>query len=226
MKEILDLMQSYCDKEYASFQAKLTPTIARDKFIGIRMPDCRIIAKKIKGSYLEEKFLNELPHKYYDENMLHSVILNSFTKYDQSIKETIKFLPYVDNWATCDTMHSIGLGKDKVDLLKHIREWITSDHIYIVRFGIHCLMTYYLDEAFDKSYLDLVGSIKSNEYYVNMMIAWYFATALAKQYDETIKYIESKTLLSWVQNKTIQKAKESFRITKDRKEYLETLKIK
>lgn len=226
MKEIVELLKKYQDKEYAVFQAKLAPSVKPESCFGVRMPDCKAIAKEIKGTELEDKFLNELPHKLYDENMLHSAILNKITKYDRAITETVKFLPYADNWATCDTMHSVGLGKNKEDLMKHIKEWIKSDHTYTVRFGVNCLMTYFLDKDFDKSQLEMAGSIKSDEYYINMMIAWYLATALAKQWDETIKYIESKVLSPWVQNKTIQKAKESFRITQKQKEYLQTLKIK
>jgi len=224
MKEIINLFKPYFDKEYAIFQAKLAPSIDPKSCLGVRIPDCRKVAKEIKGTPLEEAFLNELPHLYYDENMLHSILISGISSFDKALKETIKFLPYVDNWATSDTLHSKGLSKDKKTLMTYILKWIKSKHTYTVRFGVDCLMTYFLDEDFSNEHLDIVGSIKSEEYYINMMIAWYFATALVKQYDETIKYIESKQLSTWVQNKTIQKAKESFRISKQQKEYLETLK--
>ena len=227
MKKIIQYLNEYKDEKNALFQAKLTPSIDPKSCLGVRVPDCRKIAKEIKGSDIEKEFLNELPHKYFDENMLHAAILSGMNSFDIAIKETIKFLPYVDNWAVCDTMHSKGLGKDRETLFKYIGEWIDYKHVYTVRFAICCLMVYFLDDQyFDVKHLKMVGSIKSDEYYINMMCAWYFATALAKQYDETLKFIESKTLSPWVQNKSIQKAKESFRISKEQKEYLNTLKIK
>ena len=227
MKKIIDYLNEYKNEKNALFQAKLTPNINKNMFLGVKIPDCRKVAKQIKGSQLEKDFLNELPHNYYDEYILHAVILNQLNDFDVALKETIKFLPYVDNWAVCDTMHSKGLGKNKMKLFEYINKWIKSGQTYTIRFGVGCLMNYFLDDdSFKIDHLKLVGSIKTDEYYINMMSAWYYATALAKQYDKTIKFLEDKILSPWVQNKTIQKAKESFRITNEQKQYLNSLKIK
>jgi len=225
MIEVMELYKEYQDLEYAKFQAKLAPTLDPNTCLGVRIPNIRKIAIQIKGSDIEKIFLNELPHKYYDDNMLHSVILSKINNYDEAINLVEKFLPYVDNWATCDTMHPKGLAKNKVDLFNHIKIWIKSKHTYTVRFAIDCLMTYFLDDDFSPSYLELVSKVTSDEYYINMMIAWYFATALVKKHDDTIKYLKEKKLSTWVHNKTIQKAIESFRIDENEKEYLRSLKI-
>ena len=227
MKEILDHLQKLKDDEYADFQVKLTPGLKREDVLGVRNPLQRQYAKELfKDSRLTKQFMNELPHKYYDENMLHALLLEQIKDYDEVIRVLDKFLPYVDNWAVCDTMKPKCFKKHLDKLLVKIDEWINSDKEYTVRFAIKLLMMFYLDEKFDIKYLCMVSKVDLDTYYVNMMVAWFYATALAKQWNETIKMIESKTLNSFIQNKTIQKAIESYRITDSQKEYLKTLKIK
>ncbi len=212
------------DKDYADFQAKLTPTLERKLFIGVRVPTVRKLAKEIykEGNY--SKFLNELPHKYYDENMLHGLILSEYKDYETCIEEVDKFLPYVDNWAVCDIMSPKCFKKNKDLLIKKIKEWTKSKHVYTSRFGIEMLMSHYLDDDFKEEYLKIPAKVKLDDYYSKMMVAWFFATALAKQWDKTIPYIENNMLNVWTHNKTIQKAKESYRITPEQKEYLNLLK--
>lgn len=211
------------DTEYADFQAKLTPTLKRECFIGVRLPVLRDFAKEFAKTPEAAEFLASLPHKYYDENMLHGVLISKIKSYDECISALDAFLPYVDNWAVCDTMSPKALAKDKSRLLLKIREWVKSDQTYTIRFGMDMLMSHFLDADFKPEYLD-IPIVESDEYYVNMMAAWYYATALAKQWDSTITYIEQGRLSAFVHNKTIQKARESFRITKEQKEYLKTLK--
>lgn len=226
MEEILNILLSHKDKDYASFQAKLTPNIDSSKFIGVRVPEVRKIAKQLENDPNVVTFLSELPHEYYDENMLHGCLIMQMKDYDSCINEVEKFLPYVDNWAVCDIMSPKCFKKNKDKLLIKIKQWCKSKETYTIRFGIEMLMSHYLDEDFKEEYLDIVTPIKSNEYYVNMMIAWFFATALAKQWDSSIKIIEDKILSPWVQNKAIQKANESYRVTAEQKEYLKEFKIK
>ena len=214
------------DEDYAAFQSKLTPNVSPELFIGVRVPEVRKLAKAIKKQPETEKFLNKLPHKYYDENMLHGVLLSEMKDYESCVEKVEAFLPYVDNWAVCDIMSPKVFKKHKEELLVKIREWVSSKHTYTCRFGMEMLMSFYLDEDFKPEYLEIPAAVHSDEYYVNMMIAWFFATALAKQWEETIPYLEEKKLDVWVHNKTIQKARESYRITKEQKEYLQTLKIK
>lgn len=212
------------DKEYQKLQYKIIPNV--DNIIGVRTPELRKLAKQLIKENNYKSFLKNLPHKYFDENQLHAFIISEISDYDECIKYISEFLPYIDNWATCDQMSPKILKKHKEELIKYIKLWIKSKKTYTIRFGIGMLMKYFLDENFNKTYLELVSKIISNEYYVNMMIAWFFATALAKQYEETIKYIENKNLDIWVHNKTIQKAIESYRIKESQKEYLRTLKNK
>ncbi len=226
MKVIEDKLKALADKDYALFQAKLTPGVDENSFIGVRVPNVRKLAKEIKNEDYIEDFFNELPHKFYDENMLHGLLNSEIKDYDKCIEELDKFLPYVDNWAVCDIMSPKVLKKYKENLLKEIKRWCKSKHTYTIRFGIEMLMSFYLDEDFKKDYLDIVAKIKSEEYYVNMMIAWFFATSLAKQYESTISYLENKMLGTWVHNKTIQKAIESYRISNETKDYLKSLKVK
>lgn len=206
------------------FQSKLTPSVDPALFIGVRVPLCRKLAKEIfrSGEYAE--FLNELPHKYYDENMLHALILSEFKDYVACVAEIDKFLPYVDNWAVCDIMSPKCFKKNKEKLLPFIEKWTTSSLEYTVRFGLEMLMSHFLDDDFKPEYLTIAASVRSDKYYVNMMIAWFFATALTKQWDSTIGYIEDEKLETWVHNKTIQKARESFRISDERKLYLNNLR--
>lgn len=214
------------DIEYRDFQIKLIPGYSTNSVIGVRTPELRKYSKKLikENNYLS--FLDELPHKYFDENQLHGFIISEIKDYDTCITYLNKFLPYVDNWATCDQTSPKVFKKHHKELLKHIKIWIKSKKTYTIRFGIGMLMQHFLDEDFKEEYLELVSNIKSDEYYVNMMIAWYFATALAKQYEKTIPYIENKKLDVWTHNKAIQKAIESYRITQEQKDYLRGLKIK
>lgn len=216
------------DKEYAQFQVKLTPGIEMNNVIGVRVPQCRALAKKLMKERDQDVavFLQELPHQYYDENMLHGLLLSEIKNFDECIDQVEKFLPFVDNWAVCDIMSPKVFKKNKQALLKKIEEWSCTNHTYTIRFGLESLMAHYLDDDFKKEYLEIPARVKSEEYYVNMMIAWYFATALAKQWDSTIIYIEENRLEKWTHNKTIQKAIESYRITEEQKNYLRTLKIK
>lgn len=222
---ILDELFKLQDKEYAVFQSKLTPGVDGDKFIGVRVPDTRMLAKRVFKTTEAEEFLHQLPHYYYDENMLHGLLISEIKDYDKCIEALDRFLPYVDNWAVCDTMSPKVFKKHKVELLDKIKEWCSSSKVYTCRFGMGMLMRHYLDDDFKEEYLDIPASVVSDEYYVNMMIAWFFATALAKQWESTIKYLEENRLSVWVHNKAIQKACESYRITDDQKVYLRGLKV-
>lgn len=226
MKELQKQLFELQDKEYAAFQAKLTPGIPESSFIGIRVPVLRAFAKKYYKDPQHDKFLLELPHEYYDENMLHALLISEMKDIDQCLLATEDFLPYVDNWAVCDIMSPKIFAKHKVQLMGKIQEWSRSPHTYTCRFGIEMLMSHFLDKDFQPEYLEIPASARSEEYYVKMMVAWFFATALAKQWDATIPYIENRILAPWTHNKTIQKARESFRITPEQKEYLNTLKVK
>lgn len=226
MEQIINRLKTMQDLEYKEFHCKLMPTVEKDRVIGVRVPQVRKYAKEIKDTTLAEAFLRELPHQYYEENNLHGFLLCEIKDYDNCIEKLNNFLPYIDNWATCDSISPKIFKKHRKDLLRQIEVWMESEHIYTVRFGIGMLMQHFLDEDFCVDYLERVAKIRSEEYYINMMIAWYFATALAKQYDAAVPYIRKQRLDSWVHNKTIQKAVESYRVTQERKAYLKTLKIK
>lgn len=212
------------DISYADFQAKLTPNIPRDLILGVRVPEARKLAKRIVEESETSKFLRDLPHKYYDENILHGLLISEMKDYDACIEAVDEFLPYVDNWAVCDIMSPKIFKKNKKALLEKIKEWSASKKTYTCRFGIEMLMSYFLDDDFKPEYLEIPLFVNSKEYYVQMMIAWFFATALAKERDITIKYIEDQRLDTWTHNKAIQKARESKRITPKQKEYLKSLK--
>jgi 3-methyladenine DNA glycosylase AlkD len=225
MKNITDKLFKLQDKKYQELQYKIIPNIDNSTIIGVRTPEIKKLAKEVfKEDY--KSFLEELPHKYFDENQLHAFIISEIKDYNECIDYINKFLPYIDNWATCDTLIPKAFKKNTDKLIIEVKKWIKSKEDYTIRYGIGTLMRFYLNDEFKEEYLELVSKIKSNEYYVNMMIAWYFATALAKQYDSTIKYIESNKLDTWVHNKTIQKSIESYRITDEQKNYLKTLKRK
>lgn len=221
-KELFSLQ----DLEYKNFQSKLIPTISPDTIIGIRTPVLRKFAKNFAKTPEAEEFIKTLPHQYYDENNLHGFLIESVKDFDKAIKLLDEFLPYIDNWATCDLISPKIFAKHTDALLNKINVWIKSDKVYTVRYGIGMLMKYFLDEKFDESYLETVAKIRSEEYYINMMIAWYLATALAKQYDSAVRFIEENKLSIWVHNKAIQKAVESYRISEEHKLYLKSLKIK
>lgn len=228
MEEIRRRLFAMQDKGYKAFQERLMPTVEAKTVIGVRTPQLRRFAKEVgKGKLGEEAagaFLDELPHVYYEENNLHAFLIEEIGDYEECVERLEDFLPYVDNWATCDMMRPKCFGKHKEELLARIEKWIDSEHPYTIRFGIEMLMVYFLEENFKTEYADMVAGIRSEEYYVNMMIAWYFATALAKQYEQIIPYLEKKKLDAWVHRKSIQKAIESFRISKEQKEYLRTLR--
>ena len=220
LKSLYDLR----DLKYRDMQIKIIPTINPESIIGVRTPELKIMAKEILKTGDYKDFLEELPHKFFEENQLHVFILSSMKDYDECMEELERFLPYVDNWATCDQMSPKIFKKHKEELLEHIMKWIRSDKTYTVRFGIGMLMEHFLDEDFDQQYPEMVAGIRSEEYYVNMMIAWYFATALAKQYESILPFIEEKRLDDWTHNKAIQKSLESRRITEEQKLYLKSLK--
>ena len=224
--EIRELLFKKQDIKYRDFQSKLIPGVEDDAFIGVRTPELRKLAKDLSKRDDINVFLNDLPHCYFDENQLHAFIISGIKDYDSCLKEAERFLPYVNNWATCDQMSPKVFKKHKKELLRSIRTWITSEEVYTIRFGIKMLMEHFLDEDFDPAYLKMVAKLRSDEYYANMMIAWYFATALAKQYEAVLPFIENNKLAVWTHNKTIQKAIESFRITPEQKDYLRSLKRK
>ena len=224
MQEITAKLFELQDLEYKEFHSNLVPTKGPDAIIGVRVPNLRKLAKELTKQMDVTPFLKELPHQYNEENVLHAFFIEAIKDYDECLLELNKFLPYVDNWAVCDSMKPKVFKKHVDELVDEIQGWIESTQTYTIRFGIEMLMNFYLDEKFSAKYLDMAAGVKSEEYYVNMMIAWYFATALAKQYDATIKIIEASVLDKWTHNKTIQKAIESYRITPEQKEYLRGLK--
>ena len=224
--EIQKELFSLQDKEYMKFLSKLTPNVSEDTIIGVRIPEIRKLAKKLLKNNEYEDFLKELPHKYYDENLLHGAIISESKNFEKCIKLLDNFLPFVDNWAVCDTISPKIFKKYKKELIEKIKEWSQSDKTYTCRFGVEMLMTHFLDEDFKKEYLEVVADIHSEEYYVKMVVAWFFATALAKQWDYAVIYLENNRLDVWVHNKTIQKARESLRILEDKKGYLKGLKRK
>ena len=220
MTEIQQRLFALQDAGYRDFHAALMPTVDKALVIGVRMPALRALAKELKGTELAADFMAALPHKYYEENNLHAALIGHIRDFDACIAAVERFLPYVDNWATCDMMNPRALAKDKAALLERIRLWLQSGHTYPVRFGMEMLMNHFLEEDFREEYPALVASVQSEEYYVRMMQAWYFATALAKQYEAAVTYLEQRRLGAWVHNKTIQKARESFRVSQEQKEYL------
>ena len=226
LDDIRDELFKMQDIEYRDFNSKLIPTVKKEDMIGVRTPELRKYAKKLLKEEGVEDFLHSLPHKYFDENQLHAFIISEIKDFKFCIDELINFLPYLDNWATCDQLSPKIFKKHRNDLLPHIYEWLKSDKTYTVRFGIGMLMEHFLDEDFKSEYPEMVAAVRSEEYYINMMTAWYFATALAKQYENILPFIEGNKLDTWTHNKTIQKAIESNRINAEQKNYLKGLKIK
>ncbi|MBR5386931.1 MAG: DNA alkylation repair protein [Clostridiales bacterium] len=214
------------DLGYKSLQERTINNIDPDSIIGVRTPALRAYAKELGKREDVSVFLKDVPHKFFDEDQLHAFIISGMKDYNVCMDELEKFLPYVNNWATCDQMSPKVFKKHKAELLKHIKVWIKSKETYTIRFGVGMLMEHFLDEDFDPKYPEMVSKLRSEEYYVNMMIAWYFATALAKQYEAVIPYIKENRLAVWTHNKAIQKSIESYRITPEQKEYLRSLKIK
>jgi len=222
--KVCEMLLKVKDDKYKVFQAKLVPNIDEDTILGVKTPEMRNIAKEIFKSGNKDEFLKELPHKYYEENLVHFFIISMIKDFDECIREVEAFLPYVDCWPVSDQATPGIFKKNHQKLLPYIKKWIRSKHLYTSRFGIRMLMNEFLGAEFKDEYPALVASVKSDEYYLKMMVAWYFATALAKNYDETIKYIEERKLDDWVLKKTIQKAVESFRVTDEHKEYLKSLR--
>ncbi len=214
------------DEKYRNFQSKLIPTVPKEKIIGIRTPILRKFAKDFSKTPEAEIFISSLPHEYYEENNLHAFLLELMGDYSETAKRVTEFLPFVDNWATCDSMSPKIFGKHKKELLEEIEKWLSAKDTYSVRFGIKMLMEHFLGEDFSLEYPEAVAKIESKEYYIRMMQAWYFATALAKNYDSVLPFIEGRELEKWTHNKAIQKAAESYRITDEQKKYLRMFKIK
>ena len=217
---VYEMLLEAKDDKYREFQAKLVPNVSPDTIIGVRTPDMRKIAKEVFNSPEKEEFLKELPHKYYEENLVHFFIIAMIKDFDECIEKVEEFLPYVDCWPVSDQATPKSFKKNHAKLLPYIRNWIASDHVYTARFGIRMLMNEFLDDDFKDEYLELVASKEGDDYYLKMMVAWYFATALAKKYDESVKYIEGRKLDDWIHKKAIQKAVESYRVTDEHKEHL------
>ena len=227
MEVITNMLFDKQDLGYRDFNSKLIPNIDKSKIIGVRMPIIRKIADKIKDNDYIDEFLNELPHKYHEENILHGIILTlKYKDIDILLDKLDKFLFYIDNWMVTDIISPKIFKKYPDKVYDKIKIWINSKHEYVVRFGVVSLLQFYLDDDFKLELLELVSNIKSNYFYVNMAIAWFYSIALVKQYDDTIKYFLDRKLDKWIHNKSIQKAIESYRISDDRKEYLRSLKIK
>jgi len=224
LEEIRKRLFEMQDLQYRDFHAKLMPNVDKEKIIGVRTPALRKYAKEVAKLPGRPDFLKALPHIYYEENNLHGFIIETIRDYDECMAETERFLPYIDNWATCDMMSPKVLGKHKEKLAEAVERWLASGETYTIRFGVNMLMRHFLDEDFDLKYPAMAAGIRSEEYYVKMVVAWYFATALAAQYDAVLPFLEEGRLELWTHNKAIQKARESYRITKEQKEYLKTLK--
>ena len=226
LDEIRNELFKMQDTAYRDFNSKLIPTVDKSLFIGVRTPELRKYAKQLAKREDIEEFLHSLPHKYFDENQLHAFIVSEIKDFKSCVDKVNEFLPYIDNWATCDQLSPKVFKKHHKELIAYIKEWLESDKVYTLRFGIGMLMEHFLDEDFDIIYPETVSNIRSDEYYVNMMIAWYFATALVKRYESVLPFIENRRLDIWTHNKAIQKAVESYRISTDRKTYLKELKVK
>lgn len=216
-EQLYDALLAHREEAYRQMQVRLIPNIASDTILGVRTPVLRSLAKELEDG---ERFLQNLPHRWFEENQIHSFLLEREKNFTAAIAGVEAFLPYVDNWATCDQLRPKCFGRHRQELLPYIRRWIASGEDYTVRFGIGMLMVHYLDDAFDPAYLELAASVHSEEYYVRMMVAWYFATALAKQYDAALPYISGYQLDKWVHNKAIQKAVESYRVSPEQKNIL------
>jgi len=221
---IYERLLSYQDKEYREFQIKLVPNIDKDTIIGVRTPQMKNIVKEIFSTKEASTFLQVLPHKYYEENLIHFFLISKIKDFDECVKEVEKFLPYINCWPVCDQATPLVFKKNHDKLLPFIKKWIKSNHVYTARFGIRMLMNEFLNDDFKEEYLEWVASKTGDDYYLKMMVAWFFATALAKQYNTTIKYIENRCLDPWIHKKAIQKAVESFRVSNEHKEYLKKIR--
>lgn len=225
-QEIREELFALQDEKYLAMQRMIIPNIDPESIIGVRIPLVRELVKKYKKDERVNEYLDSLPHQYYDENNVHGFLVSEIKDFDECIRRLDEFLPYVDNWATCDGMRPKVFKKHKKELVPYLYKWMESNETYRIRFAIEMFMSFYLDEDFDVEYPMRIVKIRSTEYYVNMMIAWYCATALAKQWEAVIPLLETQSMDAWTHNKTIQKARESYRITPEQKEYLNSLKIK
>lgn len=223
---IVQRLFSLQDQTYQQFQCKLMPTVDPHVVIGVRMPELRRLAKQLRDTPQAEQFLTQLPHTYYEENNLHGLLLCEFKGYEETTEALDRFLPYVDNWATCDLLSPKAFRMHPEPLPHQAWTWMQSPHTYTIRFGIGVLLRFYLDDCFSPEYLEWAAAVKSEDYYVRMMVAWYFAEALVKQPDAALPYLLQRRLSPWVHNKTIQKATESFRISPDQKQFLRSIHIK
>ncbi len=221
---IIESLKALQDNKYREFQSKLVPNIDAKTILGVRTPDMRAIAKEYFGTAEAGKFLKKLPHKYYEENLVHFFIISMIKDFDECVKEVEKFLPYIDCWPVCDQGTPKSFKKNHEKLIPLIKKWIGSDHVYTSRFGMRMLMNEFLGEDFKEEYLEWVASKTGEDYYLKMMVAWYFATALAKQYDAAVVYIENHRLDPWTHNKAIQKAIESYRVSDEHKAHLRACK--
>lgn len=226
MQSIRQALLAAGEEKYQKFQSSLIPNIPEETIIGVRTPKLRAMAKELAKSGDSGTFLNDLPHCYFEENQLHGFLIEQCKDFDRAMEMTERYLPYIDNWATCDQFRPKVFVKRPAEFLGKIESWIQSDHTYTVRYAIGCLMQYYLDERFEARFPAMVAAVQGEDYYIRMMVAWYFATALAKQYDSVIGYLEKGILPLWTHNKTIQKAVESCRITPEQKDYLRSLRRK
>ena len=224
MTKIQEILFTHQDQKYAEFIAKLIPTLPKEKFIGVRSPEYKKIIKELPDAEEVSAFMKALPHEYYEENILQGALINRIKDFDSCVGELERFLPYVDNWAVCDGLQPTVFRKNTAAVKRKIPEWIASEATYTRRFGMHMLMSHFLDDAFDEALLSQPADLRSEEYYVNMMTAWLFAEALTKQWEAAIPYIEERRLDKWTHNKAIQKAIESYRITDKQKEYLRSLR--
>ncbi len=223
---VLERLLALRDEPYRAFTASLVPNIPPERILGVRLPALRQLAKEMKRAGVQEAFLRELPHRYHEENLLHAFLISLEKDYATALCETEAFLPFVDNWAVCDSFNPKVFAKHTDELLPVVKAWLQSGHEYTVRFGLETLMRFYLDDGFQDEILALAASVNDDAYYVHMMIAWLFATALAKQYDAALPYLEQRRLSPRTHNKTIQKAIESYRVTEEHKAYLKTLRLK
>ncbi len=224
--DIISRLKQLSDEKYADFQAKLTPGVPRELFIGVRVPEARKLARELYKGGEYDAFLEALPHKYYDENILHSLILSEVRDFGRCCELIDRFLPFVDNWAVCDLLSPVCFKKNRAALIDKACGWAKSDLVYTSRFGVDMLMGHFLDDDFSPSYLEVAAGAVRDDYYSKMAVAWFFATALAKQWDEAIKYVVGNRLEVWTHNKTIQKACESYRITDEQKEFLKKYRRK
>ena len=221
---IVKQLKEFQDTDYRSFQIKLMPSVSPQSIIGVRTPDLRMITRALAGTPMAEEYLSELPHEYFEENQVHAFLISEEKDFGKCIELLEEFLPFIDNWATCDQLSPKVFKKHKKELVPYIYKWIDSDATYTMRFAIGMLMEHFLGDDFSTEYLDKVAEIRTDKYYVNMMTAWFFATALSKQWDATLPYIQNERLDDWTHNRTIQKAKESTRLTGGQKEFLQRLK--